>query len=319
MNRRFLYLTGALFAVGFFIYYFNLHNGLFWDDEDWIINNQLVHSLSWTNIKFWFTHNTLAGIGLKSNYYRPFLFFTFAVNYAISGVKPLGYHLVNNLIHIANAILLFVVLKRLFKKEYLAFLVSLIFLIHPLQTEAVTYVAGRGDLLVALFMLLGIWFFLESQERRHILYRTLTILSLALALLSRETAIVLPILLLVVYISTLSKDSFLKSVKNGLVKTWPYFATVFVYGILRLTVLNFLNTLNFYTQPNPYSEHLYIRFFTFLSTLLTYFKLLIVPIGLHMERGTDVFDSLFSWPVWLGALIVLSILYLVSVFYKKER
>src|SRR3989338_9533298 len=128
------WLVFLLIAVGFFVYAFNLHNGLFWDDDDWIINNNFVHNITWHNIKFWFTHNTLAGIGLKSNYYRPFLFFTFAVNYAISGVKPLGYHLVNNLIHIANAILLFVVLKRLFKKEYLAFLVSLIFLIHPLQT-----------------------------------------------------------------------------------------------------------------------------------------------------------------------------------------
>ena len=319
MNKKPLYLIGVLFVVGFLIYSFNLHNKLFWDDEDWIINNQFIHSLSWTNIKFWFTHNTLAGIGLKSNYYRPFLFFTFALNYLVSGTSALGYHLVSNLIHIANAMMVFVTIRKLFKKDNLAFLVSLIFLIHPLQTEAVSYIAGRGDLLVALFMLLGMWFFLKNQDKNSILNVSLTLTFLVLALLSRETAIVFPLVLLIVYISLLSKERFLKSFKNGLIKTWPYFLIVIVYGILRLTVLNFLNTLNFYTQPNVYSENLYIRFFTFLSTLLTYFKLLIIPVGLHMERATYIFDSLFKWPVFLGTLLVVNLLYLVFRFYKKQR
>lgn len=325
MNKKTLYFLGVLFVVGFSVYYFNLHNGLFWDDEDWILNNSTVHTLSWTNIKFWFTHNTLAGIGLKSNYYRPFLFFTFAINYIISGVKPFGFHLINNLLHIANAMLLFMVLKKLFKKEYLAFLVSFIFIIHPLQTEAVTYVAGRGDILVALFMLLGIWFFLKNhqvlpvKQARPGGWGLLTMISLVLALLSRETAIVFPVLLMVIYISFLSQSSFLKSLKNGLIKTWPYFAVVFVYGVLRLTLLNFLDTLNFYVVPNPYSEHLYIRFFTFLSTLLTYFKLLIIPTGLHMERGTDVFDSLFHWPVFLSFILVSFVILVVWLLYRKEK
>ncbi len=329
MSKRPLYLVGVLFGIGFFIYFFNLHNGLFWDDEDWILNNATVHALNWTNIKFWFTNNTLAGIGLKSNYYRPFLFFTFAINYVLSGVKPFGYHLVNNLLHIANAILLFVVLKKLFKKESFAFLVALIFLIHPLQTEAITYIAGRGDILVTLFMLLGVWLFIKSLpaqagqvnnlQARPAGWGLLIILSLVLALLSRETAIVFPVLLLVIYISFLSQDRFLKSIKNGLIKTWPYFAVVAVYGILRLTTLNFLDTLNFYVVPNVYSQHFSVRFFTFLSTLLTYLKLLVVPIGLHMERGTDVFDSLFRWPVWLGAILVSCIVYFVYRFYQKYK
>ena len=50
----------VLIAAGGFIYAFNLQNGLFWDDDEWIVNNIFVHSLSWDNIKFWFGHNTLA-------------------------------------------------------------------------------------------------------------------------------------------------------------------------------------------------------------------------------------------------------------------
>src|SRR5688572_11171486 len=96
-------LIGLLILVGAFIYSFNLQNELFWDDTDWIVNNPAVHGLSWDNIKFWFSHNILAGIGLTSNYYRPFLFLTFAANYAISGTDPLSYHVVSNALHILNA------------------------------------------------------------------------------------------------------------------------------------------------------------------------------------------------------------------------
>src|SRR3989344_3251438 len=93
-------LIMVLIIVGSFIYSFNLNNPLFWDDEDWIINNNAVHSVSWDNIKFWLTNDALAGVGLESNYYRPFLFFTFALNWVIAGAEPLVYHLTSNAIHI---------------------------------------------------------------------------------------------------------------------------------------------------------------------------------------------------------------------------
>src|SRR3989344_914069 len=200
-------LVFLLIVIGFFVYFFNLNNQLFWDDDDWIINNNFVHTISWDNIKFWLTHNTLAGVGLKSNYYRPFLFFTFALNYIISGIKPLSYHLFSNFIHIANGILIFLLLKRfdlgISKGRTLAvaFLTSLMFLIHPLQTEAITYISGRGDALVTMFMLLALVLFhrVETLPRLNLgviqgltLYRVLSLFFLALALLSRETAIIFP-------------------------------------------------------------------------------------------------------------------------------
>src|SRR3989338_4477566 len=167
-----------LIIVGSFIYSFNLSNKLFWDDDDWIINNNFVHTISWDNIKFWLTHNTLGGVGLKSNYYRPFLFFTFTLNYVAAGIKPLSYHLTSNFIHIFNGILVFWLLKRFDlgiskgRPLTVAFLTSLIFLIHPLQTEAITYISGRGDALVAMFMLLALLFFYKSELTTSDVQRT---------------------------------------------------------------------------------------------------------------------------------------------------
>ena len=320
----------TLVVVGGFIYSFNLNNPLFWDDDDWIINNSFVHDVSWTNIKFWLTHNTLAGVGLKSNYYRPFLFLSFASNYMVAGVKPLVYHLTSNFIHMFNGILFFWLIREVFKRKLLAFLVSLFFLIHPLQTEAITYISGRGDALVAMFMLLGLLFFYKSELTTSDVprtsdvkisansYRLLAIGSLILGLLSRETGIIFPILALAFYVSVLSKQKFIRSVRQGLVRTWPYFAVVFVYGILRLTSLNFLDTLNFYQEPNLYSENLHVRFFTFLPILWEYLKLLVAPAGLHMERGGVVYNSLFRWPVWPMFLGMVGLLCWLRYLYNKQ-
>ena len=305
-----------LITVGGFIYAFNLSNGLFWDDDEWIVNNIFVHDISWDNIKFWFGHNTLAGVGLKSNYYRPFLFFTFAFNYILAGVKPLIYHLTSNTIHVFNAILIFSLLKRFNlgsskRSNLVAFLTSLLFLIHPLQTEAVTYISGRGDVLVAMFMLLALILFQRAEIQGKSWRgweKILSLIFLVLGILSRETGIVFPLLALSFYIAVLSRENFLAAIKRGLIKTWPYFAIVFVYGVLRLTALNFLNTLNFYTEPNIYSESIYVRFLTFLPILWEYLKLLLVPVGLHMERGSTIYTSLFQWPVWIVGAVLAGVL-----------
>jgi len=323
-------LLAILFVVGIFVYSFNLHNSLFWDDDEWIVNNIFVHEMSWSNIKFWFSNNTLAGVGLKSNYYRPFLFFTFTFNYIISGIKPLVYHLTSNAIHIFNAILVFWLIRIALntrsdlesskRSNLIAFLTAMFFLIHPLQTEAITYISGRGDSLAAMFMLLGLLFFYKSEiTKSKLVPYLLSLVALILGLLSRETAIIFPFLALALYISTLSGDRFLKSIKIGIVKTWPYFVVVIVYGILRLTTLNFLNTLNFYLEPNIYSENLSVRMFTFLPILWEYLKLLLAPIGLHMERGATIYTSLFQWPVWAIFLGLVGLLVWLWCLYKRER
>ncbi len=309
-----------LIAVGFFIYYFNIHNTLFWDDEDWIINNRFVHSFSLINIKAWFTKNTLAGIGLRSNYYRPFLFFTFALNYIISGSKPFGYHLLSNLIHIANALIIFVVLQKFFKRRIVPFLTSLFFLVHPLQTEAITYISGRGDPLYVFFSLVSLWLFIRIEEgvKNKRLFIFLSLLSLVLGLLSREVAIVFPPLLVLFYVAFISKDKFWAALKKAFVKTWPYFAVTIVYGILRLTVLNFINTLNFYTNHNVYADNLYVRIFTFFKVLSVYLGLLFAPVRLHMERGMDPQLTFWHLSVWLSFVGIIALIAWILFLYRRD-
>lgn len=312
-----------LFAVGFYIYAFNLNNPLFWDDTDWIINNKFVHSFSLENVKNWFTKNMLAGIGLQSNYYRPFLVFTFAFNYVLDGKNPIGYHLLSNVLHITNAILIYYLLFRVFNNKFISFWASLIWLVHPLQTEAVTYISGRGDPLNVFFMLLALLFFIKQQaeevEKGSGLFSYLIIIGfLVLALLSRETAVIFPLLALVFYISFLSKERFLKSLRSAFFKTWLYFVMVFVYGIMRLTVLNFENTLNFYSQSNIYSQSLLIRMYTFLNVLWVYAGLMVLPLWQHMERSVTIYTYFWNPSTVLASLVIVILLYCLTVLYKTE-
>src|SRR3989344_1241940 len=197
----------VLIAIGSFIYAFNLNNGLFWDDDDWIINNNSVHSISWDNIKFWFSNDVLAGVGLKSNYYRPFLFFTFALNWVISGAKPSLWHLVSNSTHIANAILVFLLFRK-YVGNLVSFLTALFFIVHPLNTEAVTYISGRGDPLSVFFMLLALYLWMTDIASRlstgFTWIKTLSLAALVLAILSRETGVIFPFLLMVFYVAFIS-------------------------------------------------------------------------------------------------------------------
>src|SRR3989338_11005707 len=96
-----------LIFVGFLVFAFNINNVLFWDDIDWIVNNPHVHSFSLSNIGNWFSDDVLGGVGLSSNYYRPLLLFTYAINYSISGTVPWSWHLFSNSIHIINGLLVF--------------------------------------------------------------------------------------------------------------------------------------------------------------------------------------------------------------------
>src|SRR3989344_1873086 len=298
-----------LILAGALIYAFNLTNQLFWDDTDWIARNQFVHELSFSNVGKWFSEQVLGGIGLDSNYYRPVLMATFALNYAVGGVSPVGYHLFSNALHIANSVLLFFFLNALFKKKWVAWIAALIFLLHPLQTEAVAYISGRGDPLSVFWMLLALIFFLRGK-------RIAPLILLVLALLSRESAIIFPFLIMIVSICS-ERDAFLRSLKKSFLRTLPYFGIVVFYGILRLTVLNFDNTLNFYAAQNIYTESFFIRMYTFMGVLLEYLKLLLAPLHLHMDRVPVVYTAFSFWQVYVPFFAIIIFAAILSIYLKR--
>src|SRR5260370_11057307 len=151
-----LWLGLAATVVGAALYSPALH-GRFVFDDDTLPFRTGIHDAS---LGAWLT-----GV-------RPFLMFSYWVNYRISGEDPYSYHVLNLLIHAINTSLVFMVLLRLLSlagwcrsKGYAAAVLgATVFLIHPLATESVSYIAGRSESLAALFMLLAYVVFLGGSS-----------------------------------------------------------------------------------------------------------------------------------------------------------
>ena len=153
----------VLVIAGFFIYINSFSNKLFWDDDDTITNNVYTKDLS--NFPKYFSENLIAGSGQVSNYWRPLVLTSFAVTYNLLGPSPEGYHFVNLLWHILAAWFAFLFLYKLTDKFWLSFLPALFFLIHPLQTEAVTYVSGIADPMSSVFILLSLLAYVLFRQK----------------------------------------------------------------------------------------------------------------------------------------------------------
>ncbi|MBI3331840.1 tetratricopeptide repeat protein [Candidatus Peregrinibacteria bacterium] len=158
--------------------------------DDWflITQNLAVQGISFENIKHVFT-------SYDPELYIPLVFLTFQLNYLMGGLDPVGFHLLNLLLHAGNAMLVTWLLVLLTKNRPLAVLGALIFAVHPLHTEAVVWVAGRKDLLSTFFSLLTVIQYLRYREGNRSAY-ILSVLFLLLALLSKATAMAIPAVLI---------------------------------------------------------------------------------------------------------------------------
>jgi hypothetical protein len=196
---------------------------MFWDDNDFILNNQFIKN--WHYLPKYFSENIIAGAGLLSNYWRPVLLFVFSLQWHLWQDWPAGYHFINASFHITDTILLYFLLFSLFKKRWLAGLTALIFLAHPLQTEAVSYVSGLGDSLSTFFLFLSIIFYLKHRLSQKPPSKSsfyfLSLLMYPLALMAKETAFVTPLLIFIVDFfqkisPSLQTGLFLRFLVNGI-------------------------------------------------------------------------------------------------------
>lgn len=308
-------------AIGFSLYANTLGNGMFWDDDDFVLNNRFLRS--WHYFPRYFSENLIAGSGLLSNYWRPGLLTVFSFEWHLWRNWAPGYHLVNASFHIANAILLFFILLKIFRSRWLAIFTALFFLVHPLQTEAVSYVSGLGDSLSVFFIFWGILFYLDFRVHEKIRAKNTSylkaLLMFALALMSKETAIIMPALIFVADFFSFRAEELPvgKRLKRVGVMAWPFFALAGIYIMARATILNFDSTFNLYGEENIFTMNFHIRLLTFFRILVIYFGLLLWPFGLHMERSVEIATSFLSLPVLLGAALFLGLLTLATIKFKR--
>lgn len=322
----------VLVAATFLAYIPSFWNPFIWDDEQFIYKNVYVLNFDLKNL---LTQQIIAGANHPSDYYRPITALTFAVDHTIYGLRPFGFHLSNTIFHTLAGCLLLLLLTQLglnkSNKKFgplnwlsPALIISLWFLLNPLQVEAVAYINSRGDSLYALFTFLTINLILlannkfQTNQAKYWFLIAASFMTAAISFLSKEIGIItMPLAVICLWLTYQQQKNPHQSSKY-LISLANLAIVSGLYVLARVTIFNFGGTLNLYREENAYTQSLLIRFITFLSITPTYWRLLILPFPLHMERTAAIVTTFFNPNVLLG-LTILLLLTLVMVGLKIKN
>jgi tetratricopeptide (TPR) repeat protein len=189
--RRDWFLALALVLATVLAYLPVWRAGFIWDDNFYVTDNPLLNASDGLR-RIWFSLDS-------PSQYFPLTYTTFYLEHALWGLNPAGYHVVNLLLHAANALLAWRLLARL--RVPGAWLAAALFALHPVQVESVAWITERKNVLMGFFFLLSLlaWTrFIDETNKRPRLFYGLALALYALALFAKTTACTLPAALLLV-------------------------------------------------------------------------------------------------------------------------
>ncbi len=282
-----------------------------YDDYPFIVENPAVRSLS--DAGRFFSDRESFSQGGQYIIYRPLATLSFALNYRLGGYNPIPYHAVNILWHACCGLALYLLLWVTVGDALFSFLVSLLFLLHPVQTEAVAWVSSRGNPMFLSFLLLSIVCYRKwSASGKHgRLFYGLAMLLFALSLLSKEMAVVLPALL-VVYDASLNRPTTREQWRRRLLAVIPFFVLSLAYVVLRHLVLGETRQIEYW------GGSMHTALLTMTKGFVHYVRLMFVPTPLLVEYVIPVARSLFQ-PTVLISILILSVFAAICAFsYRRS-
>jgi protein O-mannosyl-transferase len=293
--------------------------GFVYDDEPQILKNLAIQH--WRYVPQYFTSHVWAGIYPNStgNYYRPLFLLWLRLNYALFGATPTGWHATSILCHVVATYLVFRLVEQLTAERFVAFASALLFGLHPVHVENVAWISGVTDPLMACFVLGSCLAFLKFRVSRKAPALAVSLGSFALAMLSKETAIVLPLFIFALALVNRS-DAFDVSgmpqkITTALRATVPFILLSLIYLGLRYHALG---SLAHSTISISWTE----VFLTWPSVLWFYARHLILPLhlsefySLNYVSRADVL--LVLWPLLLLLAVGLVCYSLIRSFARKD-
>jgi len=289
----------VLCAATFLAFVGTLAFGFVYDDRPQIITNPAIHA--WSYLPRYFTSHVWNDIysGRVGNYYRPLFLVWLRLNYAAWGLTPQWWHLTTVLCHVLVTYLVFRLTQSLTGDRNTAFLAGLLFGLHPAHIENVAWVSGVTDSLMAIFFLASLCAYLRYRDDKKKVWLCATIAAFALALLIKETAIVLP-LLIVAYEWPDKHDA-----QASMGATTRRLATVLMpFGVVAAAYLLARNAALGGFSPQSLSMSRKMMVLTWPSGLWFYVRHLLWPSGLS-EFYPSLPISHISAPESVGSLLLL--------------
>lgn len=311
-GRRAPWWAAVVIVVATLAAYANsLHGPFVFDDASSIVTNPTIQDLSSMGTVLAGPPTNVTAQG------RPVFNLSLAVNYALGGTNVVGYHVANIVIHALAALCLFGLVRRTFAlmdvgaerrvryntPDLGAFVVALLWAVHPLQTESVTYVIQRAESLMGLFYLLTVYAFVRSTESEagRIRWQVLAVAACALGMATKEVMVTAPLMVLF-YDRTLVAPSFAMALR----RRWKFYAALAATWLIVVALLwqsggNRGGSVGFGVGLDPWAYWL-----TQFQAVATYLRLTVWPEPLVFEYGTLLVGDLVD--VAVEALLVLTLL-----------
>ncbi|HBG60928.1 MAG: hypothetical protein A2Y03_10690 [Omnitrophica WOR_2 bacterium GWF2_38_59] len=327
MNRKLFFIVKAsiISLLAFVVYYQTFNDEFHFDDMFFIVNNADIRDLS--NIKaIWGTTITQPS--------RFICFISFAANYHFYKLNVFGYHLTNLIIHIFSGIfvmwfaqmLLYLVNKNDKKKSWIAFFAALIFVSHPVQTQAVTYISQRFASLATMFYLISLCFYLKGRicsktKGGSIIAFSLSAIAAALGMFTKEIVITLPLMIIFIeYFFVKGKDNSQREL--GFHKFLPFALLPFFLIIPALFQFGYKSI--FFTK---YVSKAHLGdVFTFSTYALTQFRvlalfvrMLFLPFNQNLDHDFVMSKSFFEWDTFLSFIVLVLLIVFALKIFKRNK
>lgn len=242
-----------------------------------------------------------------TGYYRPLINLSYTLDYKIWGINGPGFRITNLLLHLLVCFILFSFYKLLIKKRDIALLLALLFALHPIGTESVSWVASRNNLLTTLLGILSLMFYIKAYEKERFFYYGISVLFFALSLFCKEFGLMLlPIFF--IYQRTLNPQK--KDIIKELREYLPYLIIGLLYFYLRNNVTGSL------LSPSGFSGF-WVRLYSVPYVLMFNIRLIFLPYRLH-SFNVEAPDSLFDIGIICGILFLGFVICLLFI-YRKNR
>ena len=303
-------ITFGTFAVTFNNTYTN------WDDGKYVEENPLIKPLNSETVKNIFVSEKLYERYWMGNYH-PLTMLSLNINYAFASkdedgnASPFGFQLINILLHIVNTLLLFFILKKFTKNTNIAFFAAVLFGVHTLHVESVSWIAERKDVLYTSFFLASLYIYSMFVEKQKIGLYIGSFILFVLSLLSKGQAVSLAVTLLLIDYFYERKLLSVRVIAEKI----PFIILAAVFGLIAIEAQKQGNALQI-INTTPILNRIGIAGYGFTMYILK----LILPVNLcAVYPYPDIIHQTIPSYFWLGLITVISAVIVALKYFKKNK